>query len=342
MSSNQQNQYIYYIIAGIVITVIIVAMVNGVPVDVIAQTQAPDVPIGAVIDWWRPNPSYPIPEGFMIADGSPVDDPDSPLDGTTLPDLTGQFIRGALDIRTIGNSGGDLTHIHELEVPSRTEESGEHHHIWADFRTVGTKWVSFIDGYPNSEITIVDWDNGIHNDGAGFYPLGMSAERASNQLTRFGTDREPDHSHSLDQDAFTGSQENHLPPYTELLKIIRVKLADQSGIEAALNNLQDQIDALNGTSGQSITFYNRTSTSSQIPSGVSTHSVSCDVGDQATGGGAQILFGQGTLGNAVHIVGSLPDSDMDIPTGWIVEVENNLPNISWPIDVYVVCADITP
>ena len=76
------------------------------------------VPVGAVIDWWRPNAGFPVPTGFQICDGSMVVDAESPLNGETLPDLRIQFVRGANVIGDIGITGGVNTHGHSLTVNS--------------------------------------------------------------------------------------------------------------------------------------------------------------------------------------------------------------------------------
>ena len=60
-----------------------------------ARTAAPaavagteeNIPIGAVMDWWRPTESTPLPVGFMLCDGSQVVADYSPIHGKTLPDL---------------------------------------------------------------------------------------------------------------------------------------------------------------------------------------------------------------------------------------------------------------
>ncbi len=55
------------------------------------------VPIGAVIDWWRPNNTFMVPEGFKICNGQIIDDSDSPLDGHTLPNLLDKLVKGVTD-----------------------------------------------------------------------------------------------------------------------------------------------------------------------------------------------------------------------------------------------------
>ena len=65
------------------------------------------VPIGAVIDWWRPAATVPIPAGFEICDGHQVTTHEfgtgAPIN---VPDLRNTFILGALpDTADVGRAG---------------------------------------------------------------------------------------------------------------------------------------------------------------------------------------------------------------------------------------------
>ncbi len=70
------------------------------------------VPIGTIIDWWRdenaPSPP-PEPKGYQICDGSQIVDPESPLKGQRVPNLTNRFIRGVTQASQIGQTGGSDT-----------------------------------------------------------------------------------------------------------------------------------------------------------------------------------------------------------------------------------------
>ena len=94
---------------------------------------ADTMPIGTVIDWWRPDNSWPVPEGFQVCDGSQVNDPDSPLNGRNLPDLTNRFILGVSSTNQIGTQGGSETHDHSYDIDHNhalvhTGSSGNHRH----------------------------------------------------------------------------------------------------------------------------------------------------------------------------------------------------------------------
>lgn len=74
-----------------------------------AENAFDGVPVGGVIDWWRPmddDERFPIPAGFMICDGSLVVDPESPLNGYQLPDLNQRFIYGTTNPAEIGIQTG--------------------------------------------------------------------------------------------------------------------------------------------------------------------------------------------------------------------------------------------
>lgn len=59
-----------------------------------ALSSAGDVPVGGVIDWFRPDLTTAVPDGWAVCDGSTISDPDSPFNGKALPNLVGRFVRG--------------------------------------------------------------------------------------------------------------------------------------------------------------------------------------------------------------------------------------------------------
>ncbi len=89
-----------------------------------------NMPVGTVIDWWRPNNNFPVPTGFKICDGSTVDDEESPFNGFNVPDLRNKFVRGAESLADIGATGGSESHKHTVESSSTsTSSAGNHEHI---------------------------------------------------------------------------------------------------------------------------------------------------------------------------------------------------------------------
>ena len=74
------------------------------------------VMVGAIIDWWRPAGSnWQLPPEYAICDGSTVSDPNSPLNGVTLPDLNGLYMLGTGQFSQIGTLELDETHRHEID-----------------------------------------------------------------------------------------------------------------------------------------------------------------------------------------------------------------------------------
>lgn len=70
------------------------------------------VPVGSVGAWLKSFPNVPaLPEGWVECNGQLLDDPISPLNGQTIPDLNGgsRFLRGAA---SSGTAGGNMTHTH--------------------------------------------------------------------------------------------------------------------------------------------------------------------------------------------------------------------------------------
>lgn len=144
---------------------------------------ASGVPVGTVLDWWRPDASFPVPTGFQICDGSVVNDSDSPLNGKAVPNLQDKFIRGVTDPNQIGVAAGADYHNHS----GSTSSAGDHNHslfMWQYYFTM--PW----DGYDT------------------YYTLvGGSITGTSGA-----------HSHSLNVAAAW-----NIPAYVGLLKIICIK-----------------------------------------------------------------------------------------------------------------------
>jgi hypothetical protein len=72
------------------------------------------VPIGSIMPWAKNISGVPdLAEGWIECNGQVLSDPDSPLNGQTIPNLNGQnrFLRGNA---TSGSTGGTANHKHEL------------------------------------------------------------------------------------------------------------------------------------------------------------------------------------------------------------------------------------
>lgn len=181
--------------------------------------QAGAVPIGAVIDWWRPNAQFQIPDGFQIADGSTVTDNRSPLVGATLPDLRNRFARGAPDLAGVGRSGGASRHAHQASLPPFSTELESHRHEWAhtilnpDGKTL---WQSY--NPAGSVVIMMIWSNGIGDEGSGTYPLATAGRATEYFHTALAT-----HGHEVRIPTFTTAPAANDPPYVGLLKIVRIR-----------------------------------------------------------------------------------------------------------------------
>ncbi|MEM7798394.1 MAG: hypothetical protein AAF633_04310, partial [Chloroflexota bacterium] len=107
---------------------------GSVPYAFQAENALNGVPVGGVVDWWRPNTSVAIPDGYMVCDGSEVTDPESPYLGANTPDLRGQMVRGATADGEELTSGGASTQAVEfsnaksVSVDVNTSTAGAHEH----------------------------------------------------------------------------------------------------------------------------------------------------------------------------------------------------------------------
>jgi len=217
------------------------------------------VPIGTVLDWWC-SVDCTIPDGFVIADGQLISDAASPFDGENVPNLTDTFIRGVTNVGNVGNTAGVSTHSHAIGShvhttssagshthdvdPSVMDTSFEfdvHRHVWSILTSQET-WTTFgADGESFNQM--IDWTNGIHNDGSGIFPIAKSCTNNNCPGEAFYTENSnTGHSHSFDvpnTPTTSGGNHNHgntgssgsgntssegnEPPWFGLVKIIRIK-----------------------------------------------------------------------------------------------------------------------
>ena len=152
-------------------------------------------PVGTVMAFFGDDED--IPSGWTLCDGrenppnSKINfDADGEKGGDQLPDLRGRFIRGAkepLDGKRIQVGGSDKINL-------------KHSHHWVTYN--GGHWHSFTsDG---RSIQIDNWNNGIHNEGEGDYPL-LASGNMEIYTNEWGND-----------------QMDNLPKYAELRFIIRI------------------------------------------------------------------------------------------------------------------------
>jgi hypothetical protein len=165
----------------------------SVPYALRTREAANGLPIGSVVPWWRPTAATPVPEGFAVCDGSMVSDPDSPLDGTVLPDLRERVILG-VPLDRSGETAGTPGTVWS------TDAAGAHAHTWVT--RAGLSWISG-DGR-----TIITWGDGFGTDGTGHYAVATAT--ASGTVV-YNTSTAPSHVHSVS------------PPYVGLVMLMRTR-----------------------------------------------------------------------------------------------------------------------
>jgi hypothetical protein len=202
----------------------------------------PVMPVGTVVDWWRPPGSNVLPPaGFQVCDGSLVTDPASPFRGARVPDLRNVFVRGVGTLDEIGAQGGAESHSHLVDPPAHDHAvslahdhpaydvgGGSHIHRWAHFN--GSDWFAANAGGTLTQMS--GWDNGIDQEGSGIYPLV-----SDNSAPRDFYTESSGHTHTVDLPGYSAqvtsaphdppemptTSATSLPPYTGLLKIIRIR-----------------------------------------------------------------------------------------------------------------------
>ena len=216
------------------------------------------VPIGTVLDWWC-SADCTIPDGFVIADGQLISDSASPFDGENVPNLSDTFIRGVTNVGDVGNSGGSVdhfhTHDHSTDVTSNSAshqhtidsllflqtltDNASHDHVWSTF--IPPVWRTF-DGSGGPMIIMKDLGDGMHTDGAGYFPVGIdcptppcsigpffhtseagTSHKHTYTIPGHSTNSDGIHSHNFDLDTKDSDLKNHEPPWFGLVKIIRIK-----------------------------------------------------------------------------------------------------------------------
>lgn len=194
------------------------------------------VPIGSVIDWWRPNATFPLPAGYQICDGSIVTDPASPYVNAVLPDLSDKFVRGISDTSLIGQTGGTASHTHAVDPPSTgttssyshthsvdppstgttsdshthsvnppatTSTSDTHNHAYTYFNTSNNWWTYDSNG---NGFNAMNWSDGMDAGGTGFYPMGIAGTVSSSKFYYTNNDA---HNHSVNPPATTSTTDSH-------------------------------------------------------------------------------------------------------------------------------------
>ena len=189
--------------------------------DIVTLEATYMVPIGTILDWWRPPGSSVLPPaGYQICDGSVINDSDSPYDGNNVPDLVNRFVRGVLNAGSIGPGSGTDSHNHSVSfthASSSVVTLSAHSHVALKFNGTNKTWSEGDNGL------LVDWDNGVDNEGSGSYPVSINQNTGSNRDVTTSSAGNHTHSHTVAAHSGNSGNGNNLPPYVGLLKIMRIK-----------------------------------------------------------------------------------------------------------------------
>lgn len=160
-----------------------------------------------------------LPSGAVVA----LMSADCPDGWTTYAPGAGRTVVGAAEGGTIGGTVGSVLFEQEVRQHRHRQplyaELGDsigllpHAHTWSRFDDSTKVWSSWLED--GSGIRIIDWGNGIDNQGSGFYPLSV---KDYPPVTRFWTSRlDQDHSHALPVDELLSEPERVSLPYGQLL-----------------------------------------------------------------------------------------------------------------------------
>ena len=221
--------------------------------------QQATIPVGGVIDWWRPNGDFDLPPGFKVCDGSVITEENSPYYNQTTPNLIGRFTYGVTQ-NEIGKIGGNSNHTHTTDInhdhssvsSSEIEEHSHDYDISHDHSNATTTIVGdhihsslkFISGQFQDGIGNVQRTGHPDNDLLGTEYATLSPLKDTIFVTSLGgahghqvniphytstrtSDLGGKHMHDVDiapleKKLITSSKEDHLPPYVGLLKIMRI------------------------------------------------------------------------------------------------------------------------
>jgi hypothetical protein len=102
-------------------------------------------------------------------------------------------------------------HRHTVEILGETTTQPSHYHRWSDLG-LDAAWTTFAPD--NSTVTMFDWGNGIDSAGSGIYPFAAALDM------HFQTSVAGSHSHILDVDTLTLSEDGGLP-FIQLLGCVK-------------------------------------------------------------------------------------------------------------------------
>lgn len=186
--------------------------VNSVPVTALINGGG-FIPIGGIIDYWSDGQA--LPASFMVADGSIVNNTNSPLNGLTLPNLINQFVRGVANqaLRQKGILGGEDTHtLSGAELPTHSHGVNDpgHGHGVSD------------PGHAHSFTRQMEVISNQNFYGTGFNPIINDGNSIQTNPSGTGVSVNVAGSNVSVQNSGLSAPHNNIPSYVGLVKIIRI------------------------------------------------------------------------------------------------------------------------
>lgn len=194
------------------------------------------IPIGGIISYYGDLAT--LQENWRICDGTTLNDPESPLNGQTLPNLLGQFIRGAESNVQVGQKGGadsiNIQHGHTITI----QDGGTHSHNGGSHThplSVGAP--SFYGSqeqiYCQSFEDFKSFSDGVFayacrtgDNASGFVVLKGYLHNHSGSISSSGDHTHPsagNHSHGATIGTGGSDSVDNRPAFTSLYYIIRIK-----------------------------------------------------------------------------------------------------------------------
>jgi hypothetical protein len=120
------------------------------------------LPVGAIISWWRPSFSIPLPTGFELCDGTTYGPTQHQFSGggsITVPDLRNRFILGAIPASSPGDNGPN-------SAPNENTTGGSNSQNISHSHSINTFYTTNTHGH-----TVTNHSHSISADGNHYHTL---------------------------------------------------------------------------------------------------------------------------------------------------------------------------